>query len=147
MTNGLSTGWTCPALVLSLAPTGSAFKPADYRAVTCSFPGDGPAPPSMFAGGWAWRVQPTASHWGLRQEKKVLVKPRQTGRQLLALEVGIHPARQGEGWADGGWDSWNTGQKLTSWEKPRVGRKIPEHVVVEKTATDRSSVEPGRTGG
>lgn len=39
------------------------------------------------------------------------------------------------------------GQELTSWEGPGVGRKIPEHVVVEKTATDRSSVEPGRTGG
>lgn len=28
-----------------------------------------------------------------------------------------------------------------------MGRKIPEHVVVEKTVTDRSSVEPGRTRG
>lgn len=28
-----------------------------------------------------------------------------------------------------------------------MGRKIPEHVVVEKTATDRSGVEPGGTGG
>lgn len=27
------------------------------------------------------------------------------------------------------------------------GQKIPEHVVVEKTATDRSGVEPGGTGG
>lgn len=27
------------------------------------------------------------------------------------------------------------------------GREIPEHVVVEKTATDRSGVEPGGTGG
>lgn len=70
----------------------------------------------------------------------------QTGRQL-ALEVGIPLARKGEGWVDRGWDSGNTGQKLTSWEKPWVGRKIPEYVVVEKTATHRSSVEPGGTGG
>lgn len=28
-----------------------------------------------------------------------------------------------------------------------MGRKIPEHIVVEKTATDRSTEEPGKTGG
>lgn len=66
---------------------------------------------------------------------------------MLAMEVGVPLARKGVGWADRGWDSGNTGQKLTLWEKPWVGRKIPEHVVVEKTATHRSSVEPGRAEG
>lgn len=44
------------------------------------------------------RVQPATGHWGPKDSKKSpCVKPRQTGRQLLALEAGICPVGQGEG--------------------------------------------------
>lgn len=73
------------------------------------------------------------------------MKPKETRKQLLALEVGICPAGQGEGWAErlGFWEH----RPGTNFMGKAWGRKIPEHVMVEKTATDRSSVEPGGTGG
>lgn len=100
VTNGLSTSWTLPwpSPIRHQPPLVLHSSLLTIGIVVCAFPGEGPAPPSTFAGGWAWRVQPVASHWGLGQEERSLCETQADRKAVVSsLKVGMHPARQGEG--------------------------------------------------
>lgn len=99
VTNGLSTGWTLPqaGVSLSLAPTVSALKPADYKHCGFRLPRGAPCPTQHICWRLGLRVQPEANYCGPRQEKRSLCET-QTDRKAVVSPGSRDPASQEGGW-------------------------------------------------